>query len=106
MRLSAGFTTKDPNALRVFDAGAKQPAWQRLEVGHAMAYPGITGGIFETGFSDSILQMWAAFVQELTTGALPYPMAGCVTPAEVALSHDLFTAALRSHRDSQVVAVS
>ena len=29
------------------------------------AYPTITGEIFEFGFTDAILQMWAAFCDEL-----------------------------------------
>jgi hypothetical protein len=58
---------------------------------------------FEFGFSGASLQMWAAFVYELTRGKRLKPFAGCVTSEETALSRELFTAALESHRRSQVV---
>ena len=67
------------------------------------AYETITGKIFEFGFSDSILQMLAAFLDELTNGpAMRQPFA-CATPDETARTHRLFTAALRSQRTAQVV---
>ena len=46
--------------------------------------------------SDSILQMWAAFLYELDTGRTPSRFAGCVTPWESVAWHMLFTAALES----------
>ena len=57
------------------------------------------------GFSDSILQMWAAFLYELTRGRPVKRFAGCVTPDEAALSHRLFTAALESQRAVATVPV-
>lgn len=42
-------------------------------------------------------QMTAAFCHELVHGQPLRSSAGCVTPDETALSHRLFTAALRSH---------
>jgi len=54
----------------------------------------VTGGIFEAGFSDAILQMWAAYLAE-RAGALGDRF-GCVTPREALRSHVLWTAALRS----------
>jgi predicted dehydrogenase len=74
-------------------------------MGQETAFKTITGSIFEFGFSDAILQMWAAFVYELATGQRRKPFAGCVTPEETALSHELFTAALESHRRTQVVRI-
>ena len=38
--------------------------WQQLDVGSQSVWPTVTGGIFESGFSDSILQMWAAYLAE------------------------------------------
>jgi len=70
-----------------------------------MAFKGITGGIFEAGFSDSILQMWAAFLYELTESKPKSKFAGCVTPQEVAMSHRLFTAALESQADHSTVSL-
>ncbi|MFA5291736.1 MAG: hypothetical protein WC496_01730 [Phycisphaerae bacterium] len=66
----------------------------------------ITGGIFQAGFSDSILQMWAAFLYELYHGKPISKFAGCVTPDEAALSHKLFTAALESQKKNTVVSIS
>ena len=60
----------------------------------------ITGDIFEFGFSDSILQMWAAFMAELDGRTLSF---GCVKPEQTRLSHALLTAALRSHAEGRAV---
>ena len=56
--------------------------------------------IFEFGFSDSLLQMFAAFVSELR--GLPRSF-GCFTPAEAHLSHRVLTAALESYTQKRVV---
>jgi hypothetical protein len=69
-------------------------------MGYTPAVPTITGSIFEFGFSDSILQMWAAFLLELDNGAPP--VFGCFTPEETRLSHALQSAALESHRKKSV----
>jgi predicted dehydrogenase len=68
-------------------------------MGHEMAFTSLTGHIFEAGFSDSILQMWAAFLYELVHKKPLKRFAGCVTPEEAAASHRLFTAALRSQEN-------
>jgi hypothetical protein len=68
-----------------------------------MAFPTITGGIFEAGFPDCFLQMWAAYAAE-RAGALGDRM-GCVTPDEAVRSHELFAAALESHKNKTVVSV-
>ncbi len=49
---------------------------------------------------DAILQMWAAFLQELEGGALP--TFGCFTPEETRISHALLSAALDSQRNASV----
>jgi len=79
-----------------YDGGPEQ-AWQQIDMGWTPAFKGITGGIFEFGFTDCIQQMWAAFLYELTTGKPKSRFASCVTPDEVAVTHRLFTAALKSH---------
>ena len=56
-----------------------------------VAFKSITGSIFEAGFSDSILQMWASFIYEIHHGKPVSKFAGCVKPQEVAQSHKLFT---------------
>jgi hypothetical protein len=73
------------------------------DVPYQSAYPTITGHIFEFGFSDAILQMWAAFCDEIVHGDnVPF---GCVRPEETAFSHALFTAALQSGRSGQTISV-
>ena len=100
---SAEFSTKQPKTLRTmpYEPGGRQ-AWQEEDLGYSSAYPAITGHIFEFGFSDAILQMWAAFVDEL---AGSQPKFRCATPAEALASHHLFTAALESQRTGQTVTV-
>ena len=94
---SARWSSKQINTLEILDYKlGEEQAWQVIDMGHEMAYSSITGGIFEAGFSDSILQMWAAFLYELEHGKPLSKFSGCVTPEEVAASHDLFTLALES----------
>ncbi len=98
-KASASWSSKQINTLKAmhFTVGEDQ-AWEVTDMGHEMAYKSITGGIFEAGFSDSILQMWAAFLYELEHGKPISRFAGCATPDEASLSHQLFDAALKSHK--------
>ena len=102
---SARFSTKNPKRLEVLEYTGGKQVWGHIEMGQETAFASITGGIFEFGFSDAILQMWAAFLYELEHGEPPRKFAGCVTPEETALSHRLFTAALDSHQNARVVEV-
>jgi predicted dehydrogenase len=106
MKMSMEFSSQQPKTLRWMDytPGGTQ-MWRCEDVGYTPPFKTITGGIFEFGFTDAIQQMWAAFCVELTEGkqALPF---GCVTPEETRISHQLFTAALESHRKNSVVAVT
>jgi predicted dehydrogenase len=98
-KASARWSSKQVNTLEILEYRGGEQAWQVLDMGHEMTYKSITGGIFEAGFSDVILQMWAAFVYELVHRKTPSKFAGCVTPDEAALSHRLFTAALESQKN-------
>lgn len=104
VRKCARYSSKNTNSIEILDysAGGEQ-AWQHIDMGHGTAFKSITGPIFEFGFSDSILQMWAAFIYELTQGQPLRRFAGCVTPEETALSHRLFTASLISHTHKATV---
>lgn len=104
-KASARWSSKQVNTLEILEYRGGEQAWQVLDMGHEMTYKSITGGIFEAGFSDVILQMWAAFVYELVHRKTPSKFAGCVTPDEAALSHRLFTAALSSHANRTVCPV-
>ncbi|MGD0900618.1 MAG: Gfo/Idh/MocA family oxidoreductase, partial [Thermoguttaceae bacterium] len=65
---SARFSTKNPKRLELLQYQGGEQVWGRIDMGHDTAFKSITGGIFEFGFSDAILQMWAAFLAELTHG--------------------------------------
>jgi len=99
----ARFSTKEPKTLWLFRR-AREQMWQRIDLGHQMVFPTVTGGIFEAGFPDCFLQMWAAFAAE-RAGQLGDRF-GCVTPDEALLSHELFAAALESHARKAAVTVS
>jgi predicted dehydrogenase len=88
------FSTASPKAVHRFALRDGRQVWERLETGSQSAFPTVTGPIFEFGFSDAILQMWAAYLAE-RDGALGDRL-GCVTPAEALASHELWDAALRS----------
>ena len=103
LKASARFSTRDPKSFYYLVSGEKEQPWCRLDMGYTPAVPGVTGGIFEFGFSDSILQMWAAFLMELDKG-FP-PVFGCFTPEETRISHALLTAALDSHTHRSVETV-
>ena len=104
-KASARWSSTNPRLLEILDYTGGEQAWQQIQTGYEPAFKTITGNIFEFGFTDSILQMWAAFVFELATGKTPRKFCGCVTPEEAALSHRLFTAALKSYNDRTVAAV-
>jgi predicted dehydrogenase len=104
--LSAEFTTKNPKqvASLPYTPGGQQ-AWHTVDAPYKSAYGTITGGIFEFGFSDSILQMWAAFCDELANRDGMRQTFRCATPEEAAGSHRVFTAALQSQRSGETVAI-
>jgi len=104
---SIAYSTKHPKTLRTmaYEPGGPQE-WRVVDLGAESAYPTITGAIFEFGFSDAVLQMWAAFCDELAHGRDGMRQAfHCATPKEAAFTHRLFTAALRSQAERAVVPV-
>jgi predicted dehydrogenase len=96
-KASARFSTKNPKRLELLTYSGGEQAWQEIDVGYTGAFKAVSGEIFEFGFPDAMLQMTAAYLHELAHGRPLRPSAGCVTPEETALSHRLFSAALRSH---------
>jgi predicted dehydrogenase len=106
---SAEFSTKYPRTLRTMPFEPGQPqAWQSLDLGYQSAYPVVAGGLFEFGQADAMLQMVAAFCDELVAATGGRPMHqpfGCATPAETTAQHRIFTAALASQRTGQTVPV-
>lgn len=99
----ARFSTKNPKLLQVLKYDKKQEqVWQNIDMGQETVFKSITGEIFEFGFSDAILQMWAAFLYELKNKKPAKKFAGCVTAEETALSHELFASALKSNKECSV----
>ena len=103
------FSTKNPKRVEIFQlvdvpGGGREQAWTAIDVGSQSVWPTVTGPIFEFGFSDSILQMWAAFLAE-REGALGDRF-GCATPREAAATHTIYAAAAESHRTGTAVSLS
>jgi predicted dehydrogenase len=96
------YTTKEPKTLWTFQR-AKEQLWQRTDLGFNGPFTTITGGIFEPGFPDCFLQMWASFLAE-RAGKLDGRF-GCVTPEEAVQSHILFAAALKSYAEKRAVSL-
>jgi predicted dehydrogenase len=97
------FSTASPKEVWRFAVRDGRQLWERLETGSQSAFETVTGPIFEFGFSDAILQMWAAFLAE-REGALGDRL-GCATPEEALASHELFAAAQESARTGAAVPV-
>ncbi len=93
------YSTKEPKTLWVYRRDREQ-WWQKTDLGFATPFKTITGGIFEPGFPDLLQQMWAAFLAE-RAGVLGDRF-GCATPDEAVAHHELWAAALQSHRRQTV----
>lgn len=103
---SAEFSSKYPKTLKTMRYTGGEQSWNMTDLGYSSAYNTITGGIFEFGFSDALLQMWAAFCDQIVHGRanMKQPFY-CVTPQEAQLHHRILTAALESNRKKQVVSI-
>jgi predicted dehydrogenase len=99
-KFSIRFSSRNMKSLQFMEYSGGAQTWQDENLGYETIYKTITGSIFEFGFSDMILQMWAAFMDELVHGKVPY---GCVRPEEALASHQVFTAALESQKTRQAV---
>lgn len=97
------FSTRNPKVLRHVTVDGQTQNWTSVETGSQSVFPTITGGIFEFGFSDAILQMLAAFFAE-RAGQLGTRF-GCARPEEALASHLIFEAALRSQETHRAESV-
>ncbi|MFA7174019.1 MAG: Gfo/Idh/MocA family oxidoreductase [Kiritimatiellia bacterium] len=104
-KASARWSSVNSDILESMKCEQGDQVWGQIQTGHETAFKTITGEIFQFGFSDSILQMWAAFLYELHHGKPISRFAGCATPEEVSVSHQLFTAALQSQKEKSVAEV-
>lgn len=102
MACSVKFSTEDPNAFYYTQSMGKRQSWCRIGTGYHSTIPTITGEIFEFGFTDAILQMWASFMQEIDGQK---PVFGCFTPEESIWSHKLLTAALQSEKEKRAICI-
>jgi predicted dehydrogenase len=98
------FSTRTPKTVRRFRVDEGAQVWEHLEVGSQSAFATVTGAIFEFGFADAVLQMWAAYLAE-RAGALDGRF-GCATPREALATHRIYHAALRSAERGQVEPVA
>ena len=95
------FSTRSPQTLQRFAVLDGEQAWSEVQPGHRSVWPTVTGPIFEFGFPDALLQMWAVFLAE-RAGALAGRF-GTATPHEALASHRVFAAALTSHESGRSV---
>lgn len=100
MDMSIKFTTLDPNAVSYTTKVGPEHVWNRMVVGYKTQFKTATVEIFEFGFTDAILQMWAAFIEEIAGKEIAF---GCVLPEETVISHKLHTAALKSQKEKTIV---
>jgi predicted dehydrogenase len=99
----ARYSTKEPKTLWTFER-QKEQIWQKVDLGFNGPFTTITGGIFEPGFPDCFLQMWAAYVAE-REGQLGERF-GCARPEEAVTAHEIFHAALQSHTEKRAIELS
>jgi predicted dehydrogenase len=95
------FSTKNPKRVEVFGIDdvpgiGREQVWKQIDAGSQSVWPTVTGPNFEFGFSDAILQMWAAFLAE--RAGLLGDRFGTVRPEEAALTHRIYDAAIASDR--------
>lgn len=93
------FSTKEPKTLWTYRRDREQ-WWEKTDLGFQTPFPTITGGIFEPGFPDILMQMWAAYLAE-RAGVLDGRF-GCATPDEAVAQHVWWTAALASQQSQGV----
>lgn len=88
------FSTREPTLLRRFRLDGGEQVWEEVQPGNVSSWPVVSGAIFEFGFGDALLQMWASYLAE-RAGELGDRF-GTATPAEALGAHRVFDAALRS----------
>lgn len=99
----ARYSTKEPKTLWHYRRD-KEQWWEKTDLGFATPFKTITGGIFEPGFPDILMQMWAAFLAE-RAGQLGERF-GCATPDEAVAQHEIWEAALASQRDGNAIDIA
>ena len=103
-KFSAKFSTKYPKTFQTMSYDGGKQEWRHEDLGYSSVYKTITGGIFEFGFTDAILQMWASVIDEYTNPDKEFPF-GCVTPEETHLQHKILSAALESEKSGKRIEI-
>lgn len=99
---SIRYSISDTNNIYCAERRGGSQNWMKLEIGYQPAYPTITAGLAAFGFCDALLQMWAAYLDELTGGSA---RERCMTPDEALLCHRVLDGALRANADGAVIRV-
>lgn len=90
------FSTRTPAQFTRFGLESGEQIWSEIQPGNVSAWPTVSGAIFEFGFGDALLQMWASYLAE-QVGELGDRF-GTATPREAWQAHRVFDAALRSQQ--------
>ena len=103
-KASARYSTHEPKAFYSLETSGREQGWTRTDMGPGSFMPTITGSIFESGFTDAMLQMLGAFLWEFKEDgtAHPFPPGH---PEETRWSHLIMSAALESQRTSQKIII-
>lgn len=99
---SVKFSTSEPRTFYELETSGKEQGWTRTDIGADYWVPSITGGIFETGFSDALQQMLVAYLAEFAEDGSTHPFR-CGSLEETRMSHRILTAALESDKSGRRV---
>jgi predicted dehydrogenase len=97
------FSTRAPAVYQAYSLVNGEQRWSEIQPGYRSVWPTFTGAIFEFGFPDALLQMWAAFLAE-RDGALGTRF-GTATVREAVDAHKVFSAALASNTSNSAMPV-
>ncbi len=95
------FSTRTPAYFERFRRNGGEQIWEQVQPGNVSAWPMVSGAIFEFGFADALLQMWASYLAE-RAGELGDRFA-TATVDEVVTSHRVFDAAARSQAELRAI---
>lgn len=95
------FSTRTPAYFERFRLDAGEQVWEHVQPGNVSAWPMVSGAIFEFGFADALLQMWASYLAE-RAGQLGDRF-GTATVSEAVAAHRVFDAAARSQAEHRAI---
>ena len=95
------FSTRTPAYFERFRRSGSEQIWEQVQPGNVSVWPMVSGAIFEFGFADALLQMWASYLAE-RAGELGDRFS-TATVGEVVESHRVFDAAARSQAEHRAI---